>query len=89
MSTLQVVQICRELIFTSMLVAAPAVLVSLMVGLVISIFQTITSIQEQTLTFAPRLIAVGVVFVVSLPWTLKLLVSFCQRMLLFAAEAGR
>ena len=53
-----------ELIITAMLVAAPPVLVSLVVGLLISVFQTITSVQEQTLTFAPRIVAVAVVIAV-------------------------
>ena len=55
-----VVQLGRELLLTAMLLALPTVLVSLVVGLLISIFQTITSIQEQTLSFAPRILAVGV-----------------------------
>lgn len=82
------VQICRELVITTMLVAAPVVLVSLFVGLVISILQTITSVQEQTLTFAPRLLAVGVVFVVTLPWTLRLVIEFTERMLMYAVETA-
>ena len=86
MGTAEVVQICRELVITTMLVAAPAVLVSLLVGLVISVLQTITSVQEQTLTFAPRLVAVGAVFVVSLPWTLRLVVDFSKRMITLAVE---
>lgn len=86
MGTAEVVQICRELVITTMMVAAPAVLVSLLVGLVISVLQTITSVQEQTLTFAPRLVAVGAVFVVSLPWTLRLVVDFSKRMIALAVE---
>jgi len=86
MGTSEVVQICRELVVTTMLVAAPAVLVSLLVGLIISVLQTITSVQEQTLTFAPRLVAVGAVFVVSLPWTLRLIVDFSKRMITLAVE---
>lgn len=88
MTGTEVVQICRELVITSMLVAAPPVLVSLIIGLLISVLQTITSVQEQTLTFVPRLIAVGAVFVLTLPWTLQLVVGFSARMLEFAARAG-
>lgn len=87
MGTAEVVQICRELVITTMMVAAPAVLVSLLVGLVISVLQTITSVQEQTLTFAPRLVAVGAVFVVTLPWTLRLVVDFSKRMIALAIHA--
>lgn len=86
MGTSDVVQICRELVLTTMMIAAPAVVVSLIVGLIVSILQTITSVQEQTLTFAPRLFAVGVVFVLTLPWTLRVMMEFSDRMLVHAIE---
>lgn len=86
MNTSEVVQICRELVITTMMIAAPAVAVSLIVGLIVSIMQTITSVQEQTLTFAPRLFAVGVVFVLTLPWTLRVMMEFTDRMLIHAVE---
>ncbi|SDB10404.1 flagellar biosynthesis protein FliQ [Eubacterium oxidoreducens] len=54
----QVLDIAREAIYTIIIAAAPPLLVSLVVGLVVSIFQTVTSIQEQTLTFVPKIIAV-------------------------------
>lgn len=89
MSTSEVIQIGRELLLTAMLVAMPPMVIGLVVGLVISIFQTLTSIQEQTLSFAPRLIAVGVGLVVSMPFTLRVLMGFTHRMLWHLAEAGR
>jgi flagellar biosynthetic protein FliQ len=81
MTANEVTQIGRELLCTAVLLAAPMVLTSLVVGLLISIFQTVTSIQEQTLTFAPRIIAVALVMLVTLPWTLKVLINFTQRMM--------
>ena len=54
----QVMDISREAIYTVILTAAPLLLTSLVVGLIISIFQTVTSIQEQTLTFVPKILAV-------------------------------
>lgn len=54
----QVVDITREALFLIIECSAPLLLISLVVGLVISIFQTITSIQEQTLTFVPKIIGV-------------------------------
>lgn len=86
MTTSLVVQIGRELMLTAMLLVMPTVLVSLAIGLTISIFQTITSIQEQTLTFAPRIVAVGFVFILTLPWSLRILMNFTYRMLQQAAE---
>lgn len=85
----QVVEISRELMITAMLLSMPTVVVSLIVGLAISIFQTITSVQEQTLSFAPRIVAVGIVLIVTLPWSLQLLTTFTARMLIRAAETVR
>lgn len=87
MSVVHVVQIGRDLLTTAILLAAPAVLVSMLVGVLISIFQTITSIQEQTLTFAPRIVAVSIVMILTLPWCLRILISFTLRMMELAAQA--
>lgn len=54
----QVIDITRQALFLIIECSAPLLLISLVVGLVISIFQTITSIQEQTLTFVPKIVAV-------------------------------
>ncbi len=54
----QVIDISRQALFLIIECSAPLLLISLVVGLVISIFQTITSIQEQTLTFVPKIVAV-------------------------------
>lgn len=54
----QVLDIAREAIYMMILCSAPLLIISLVVGLIISIFQTVTSIQEQTLTFVPKIIAV-------------------------------
>ena len=88
MSALELVHVGRELLLTALLLSAPAVLVSLLVGLAISVFQALTSIQEQTLNFAPRIVAVSIVLIVSLPWSLQMLSNFAQRMFFLAAKAG-
>ena len=80
METLEVVEIGRDLLLTVMWLAGPPVLVSLVVGLIVSVLQTITSVQEQTLSFAPRIVAVGVVLVFTLPWMLTLTSGFTMRM---------
>ena len=54
----QVMDIAREALFLIIKVSAPLLLISLIIGLIISIFQTVTSIQEQTLTFVPKIVAV-------------------------------
>jgi flagellar biosynthetic protein FliQ len=89
MTQLEAVQIGRELLYYSMLLAMPALAVSLIVGLVISVFQAATSIQEQTLTFVPRILAVGVLFLFTMPWMLRLSIYLTAQMLATAAEIGR
>ena len=89
MNPAQVVEIGRQLMLTALLLAGPAIIVSLAVGLAVSIFQAVTSIQEQTLTFAPRIVAVCVVLVLTLPWSLKVATNFAGQMLAHAAGAGR
>ena len=54
----EVLDIASQAIYTIIMVSAPLLLVSLIIGLIISIFQTVTSIQEQTLTFVPKILAV-------------------------------
>ncbi|MBL8819055.1 MAG: flagellar biosynthetic protein FliQ [Planctomyces sp.] len=81
MDTMEVSEIGRDLLITAMLLSTPAVAVSLIVGLVISLLQTITSIQEQTLSFAPRIVAVGAVMLITLPWMMQTSQSFTMRMM--------
>lgn len=83
-----VLAISHDLMKTAMLIAAPAVITSLIVGLLVSILQTLTSIQEQTLSFVPRIVAVSIAILVALPWMLQLMINFCVRMMNLAAEVG-
>lgn len=85
----QVIEIGRDLLYTALLLALPALAASLIVGLIISVLQTITSIQEQTLSFVPRLLAAGLILVVAMPWTMQVAIHFTMRMLARAAEVGR
>ena len=59
-----IVVISRDALYTICITSAPVLLVSLVVGLVISIFQTVTSIQEQTLTFVPKVLAIFVALLI-------------------------
>jgi flagellar biosynthetic protein FliQ len=76
-----VVTVGRQGIELLLIVSAPVLLVALGVGLVISFFQAITQLNEQTLTFLPKLVAVGVTMVVVGPWMLATLVDYVQRTL--------
>lgn len=89
MPTSEVIQIARELILTALLLTMPVILISLVVGLAISLFQTVTSIQEQTLSFAPRIVAAAIVIVLALPWSLNLLTGFTWRMMWRMTEVVR
>lgn len=72
----QVVDIAKEALWIIIKVSAPLLLVSLLVGLVISIFQTVTSIQEQTLTFVPKLLAIFLMIMLTGNWIMKTVVDF-------------
>lgn len=89
MSTPEVIEIGRDLLYTALLLASPTLAVSLIVGLAISVLQAATSIQEQTLNFVPRMLALGLVVLLTMPWTLQLATHFTVRMLWQAAEVAR
>lgn len=71
-----VTAIASNALFLVIKVAAPILLVSLIVGLIVSIFQTVTSIQEQTLTFVPKIIAVFLALIVLGNWMLNEMTNF-------------
>lgn len=70
------IDICRKAIETVLLASAPMLLIGLLIGLIISVFQAATQINEQTLTFVPKIIAVFVAMLLFGPWLIKLLVTF-------------
>ena len=71
-----VLDIARETIYTIIITAAPLLLVSLIIGLIVSIFQTVTSIQEQTLTFVPKILAIFIVLMLCGSWMLDNMSGF-------------
>ena len=73
-----VLDIARDTIFNIVIIAAPLLLVSLIVGLTISIFQTVTSIQEQTLTFVPKILAVFITLLLIGSWMMNTMIEFMQ-----------
>ena len=76
MTTNDVTAIAEEAIFTIIKCAAPMLLVSLIVGLIVSIFQTVTSIQEQTLTFVPKVLAIFMALILFGHWIMNNMVEF-------------
>ncbi|MBV8259162.1 MAG: flagellar biosynthesis protein FliQ [Actinobacteria bacterium] len=73
---------------TTMIVAAPFLLAGLVVGVLVSIFQAITSIQEPTLSFVPKILAVGAVIAVGGPWMLSQLIGYAHEVLLQIPTIG-
>ena len=83
MDTIQLMEVFRDAILTGFKVATPILLVSILVGLVISIFQAATSINEQTMTFVPKLIAIALVMILFGGWMLQQMVDFVNRIFEF------
>ena len=71
-------QVSRQTFETVLLVGGPTLIVSLVIGVMISIFQAITQLQEVTLTFVPKIIAVFITLLLTLPWTVKIMVGFTR-----------
>jgi flagellar biosynthetic protein FliQ len=78
MSADMAIQIGRDALYMIMLVSAPMLILGLLVGVLVSIFQATTQIQEQTLVFVPKIIAIFVAIVVFGPWMLSLLVDYTR-----------
>jgi flagellar biosynthetic protein FliQ len=76
MSHALIVDLARNAIMLALLVAGPMLIVALLIGLVVSVLQAVTQIQEQTLAFVPKLIGIAAVFLLALPWMLQLMVKY-------------
>lgn len=79
----------RDLLWTALALAAPALLASLVVGLLISLLQAMTSLQDQTLTLVPKLLAVALVLIWTMPWAMQVAGHFTERMFAQLAEVLR
>jgi flagellar biosynthetic protein FliQ len=75
-----VIQIARRSFETTLLLSAPLLIFSLVVGLIISIFQAVTSINEATLTFVPKIVAVMVAIIIFFPWMMTYMCDFTREM---------
>ena len=76
----EVLDIARDAIYNIILTSTPLLLISLIVGLIISIFQTVTSIQEQTLTFVPKILGIFVTMLICGSWMLNNMTSLIDRL---------
>lgn len=75
-----IVLIASDALYTIIITAAPVLLISLIVGLIVSIFQTVTSIQEQTLTFVPKILAIFIGILIFGHWMLTEMSEFMTRL---------
>ena len=71
-------QVSRQTFETILLVGGPPLIVSLAVGILISLFQAITQLQEMTISFIPKILAVFLTLLVGLPWMVKIMVGFTR-----------
>ena len=73
-----VVNLTREALFLVLVASAPALFIALLIGVGISLFQAVTQLQEQTLAFVPKIIAVFIVLMLMLPWMISHIVRYGQ-----------
>ncbi|KAA0258414.1 flagellar biosynthesis protein FliQ [Deferribacter autotrophicus] len=71
-----VIEITTKTLELTLMIAAPMLIFGLVVGLIVSIFQAVTQIQEMTLTFIPKILAVVVALIIFFPWIIDKLISF-------------
>lgn len=72
------VEIIKTMMFQAVTLAAPILLTVMVIGLGVSLFQAVTSIQEQTLSFVPKVIGVVALLVVLLPWMMRTMIEFTR-----------
>jgi flagellar biosynthetic protein FliQ len=71
----------KTLMTTAVTLAAPILVMAMVIGLAVSLFQSVTSIQEQTLTFVPKALAIVALLILLMPWMLRTLVEFATGMI--------
>lgn len=81
MSEEAAIELIRYTLLVVLTIAVPLLMAGMAVGLVVSLFQSVTSIQDQTLTFVPKIVVIVVIAVLLTPWMISLLSSFTSEML--------
>ena len=76
----QALEIGREVMLLALLISAPMLLTGLVVGLVLSLLQAVTQIQEQTLTFVPKIVAMVAAAILTLPWMVQKMLEYSAKM---------
>ncbi len=81
MTTETVIDIGRHALYITLLIASPMLLFGLIVGVLIGIFQAVTQINEMTLVFVPKILAVSLAIIIFMPWMLRVLISFAAEII--------
>jgi len=89
MSEALVVGIVRQAIELAFMLSLPMLIAGLVAGILVSVFQTVTSIQDSVLGFIPRALAIFIVFALTFPWMLRMLSGFSRQLLLRLPELVR
>ncbi|SCA63767.1 Flagellar biosynthetic protein FliQ [Chlamydiales bacterium SCGC AG-110-M15] len=77
----QVTDLIRQALYTSMQISAPMLIVAMFVGFTISVFQSVTQINEMTLTFVPKILIFAATISIAFPWMLKTMIKFSKNIL--------
>lgn len=88
MTDIMVIKLLREALLITLVVAAPILGIGMFVGLIVSIIQTTTSIQEQTLTFVPKIIAIFMAIIFFGPWMIHMLVNYTVNLFMLIEKIG-
>ena len=80
MESAEIIEICRQAIYTLILISAPVMMVALLVGLMIALLQALTQIQEATLTFVPKVLAMLLTLALTMPFMVQTLTDFTQKL---------
>ncbi len=80
MSQDMILKLAKDTLEITLMISGPMLVVSLVVGIIISIAQVVTSIQDMTLSFVPRVIAVFVAFLLTFPWMMNILLAFTSQL---------
>lgn len=83
------VELVKSLMFQAVILAAPILATAMVVGLAVSLFQAVTTIQEQTLSFAPKALGITAILILLLPWMLRTTVDFTTMVIQKMPEMAR
>jgi len=83
------IDLATRALYTALLLSAPPLLATLVVGVLVSIFQAVTQMQEQTLVLVPKILVVALVLILALPWMLQILLTFTATLMTHLPEYVR